>query len=371
MKTLKSLAFTLLIIFISSCSNNDDNNNMEDPTNETPDNNGNNFTIEKIAVPSELTLQSVDFFENQKGFIASGKAYPAPESEILRSLDGGKTWTKVYANNTFYINKIHIKSENKIYAVTNNGTIVISNNGGNTWTLNETFKNRGYYMTDIYFTDENNAYIVGQRGSNTKGFILKTENNGNSWSDLEASNNNPNLDYTEMLTNNILRTITYYPPTDALIFGGGIWSEGKISIKNNNFWDVTNSVIPTKIMDLSIKDGLLVAGGNNGQTNSTSERGGLCSYDTNSGVWSSIDYNATNKIVSVEMKENTIVIAGRNKSNNLSDGEFLSYSKDEGQNWNRIPHEYVTAEWNDVFAISQTEFLVIGYNGLLIKLTIN
>ena len=371
MKTFKLLTFALLVSFISSCSSSNDNNNIEAPTNGTPHDNGNNITMDKVSVPSELSLQSIDFFENQKGFIASGKAYPTPESEILRSLDQGKTWTKVYSNSTFYINKIYVKNTNDIYAVTNNGIIIFSSDGGNTWTLNETFKNRGYYMTDIYFTNENTAYIIGQKGSLSKGFILKTENSGNNWIDLEETNSNSNLNYSEILENNILNTITYYSPNDVLIFGGGTWSEGKISIKNNDFWDVTNSIIPTKIVDLAIKDGLLIAGGNNGQTNNTSERGGLCSYNTNSRTWQSLDYNATNKINAVEMKQNTIVIAGRNKPNNLIDGEFLSYSKDEGQNWSRIPHQYVTAAWNDIYALSETEFLIAGYNGLLVKLTIH
>ncbi len=371
MKTLKLLTFTLIVLFISSCSNNDQDNNMEAPTNETPDNGGSNVTIEKVTVPSELTLESIDFFENQKGFIASSKAYPTPESEILRSIDGGKTWIKVYDNNSFYINKIHVKNTNDIYAVTNNGIIITSNNGGDTWTLNETFKNSGYYMTDIYFTNDDTAFIVGQKGSLSKGFILKTENNGDNWIDLEENSSNSNPNYSEILENNILNSIIHHAPNDLLIFGGGTWSQGKISIRNNNFWDITNSIVPTKIVDLAIKDGLLIAGGNNGQTNSTSERGGLCSYNTSSMTWQSIDYNATNKIHAVEMKENTIVIAGRNKSDNLTDGEFLSYSNNEGQNWTRIPHEYVTAAWNDIYAISETEFLVAGYNGLLVKLTIN
>lgn len=365
MKLLKVLFSIFVLTLLVNCS---ENTSIPDQNTSPPI--SNSIELTTIKIPTKLTLNCIEFTGALNGFIAAGSVYPNKESEILKTTDGGTTWKKVYSSSDFSINSISIKNNNEVFCVTDNGTILSSSNGGTTWNIDSRLKAKGYYMSSIKFTSNNEAYIVGQKGAKAHGFILKTIDNGLTWTDLEKENTNPNYNYEQLLENNHLTSITYFAPTNALIFSGGTWNNGKISIKNNDFWDVNTINEPVKFTDMAIKNDFLIAVGNNGQTNASTEKGAIHSYNSNTKIWKSIDYNSDNKLTNVAMAENTILIAGRNKSNNLTNGEYLAISIDNGKTWSRIPHKHVVAEWNDLHAINAKSFFAIGYKGLLVKITL-
>ncbi len=325
----------------------------------------------KIDLPTELPLRKIQFASSQIGYIVTGTSYPSNKGSILKTTNGGKTWNTVFESDSFYFNDVSCKNTTTVVAVTNNGTILNSKDGGQQWSKLETFTDKGYYMSSVSHTKNDELYIVGQKGALSKGFILHSTDSGSSWNDLEKNNTNPALDYATLLHNNIPTCIAYHAPSDALIFSGGIWSEGKVAIQQNNFWDVYNPKQPVRFTDLAMKEGFVITVGNNGQTGSGGERGAMHTYDSQTKLWTTIDYGFQNKLTAVALHNQQIIAVGANNSNNLIDGEFIIHSADQGKTWQRLKHSFVTAGWEDVYAYDHRTFYALGYKGLLVKLTVN
>ncbi len=83
-------------------------------------------------------INSIIFVNDQKGWTAGSRYYNPLESRILHTTNGGLQWepqnvfTNVELHSIFFIN------EYKGWAVGDSGTIVFTNNGGETFTENET-----------------------------------------------------------------------------------------------------------------------------------------------------------------------------------------------------------------------------------------
>lgn len=128
-----------------------------------------------IAVPFEkgITFFRIKFNKSNVGFITGTKG------TILKSLDGGMTWTKTKTNSNEIIFDIDFFDDKKGFAVGWNGTMLTTTNGGDTWFKieNEMTDN---YLKSIALTDNGYGLIVGGDGT-----ILRTTNFGNNWEKLE------------------------------------------------------------------------------------------------------------------------------------------------------------------------------------------
>ena len=110
------------------------------------------------------------FFLNDSLGWASG--YP---SVILRTTDGGNSWARTYYNSLYYINSIRFTSDSIGWACNYiSGKILYSNDGGLNWVEKTLPVNK--YFTKIFFTSIDTAYLMGEDGN-----ILKTTNGGNTW----------------------------------------------------------------------------------------------------------------------------------------------------------------------------------------------
>ena len=134
-------------------------------------------------------LNSVYFFDKLNGLIVG-------ESEtVLLTKDGGTTWEKINAEadrkfydfRSFY-RDITFKG-NKGWIVGQNGTILATRDKGRTWEPQATeFDERLRELMDlkkVCFIDENNGFAVGGLGTR----IMKTDNGGDSWSLIKIANN--------------------------------------------------------------------------------------------------------------------------------------------------------------------------------------
>ncbi len=115
------------------------------------------------------------FFNRNEGLIS---AY----GKILRTNDGGETWTITNANQDFFVSMSFV-NDNVGYAIGYTGSILKTTDGGQTWdrlrNANSLFRPTAYF-NKVIFKDENAGYIIGE-----KGCFMKTEDGGDHWSQIK------------------------------------------------------------------------------------------------------------------------------------------------------------------------------------------
>jgi len=93
---------------------------------------------------------------------------------ILRSTNGGATWTSQSSGTTRSLNGVSFTDANNGTAVGDYGKILRTTNGGATWTSQSS--GIGNWLHGVSFTDANNGTAVGANG-----WILRTTNGGATW----------------------------------------------------------------------------------------------------------------------------------------------------------------------------------------------
>ncbi|MFD1095599.1 YCF48-related protein [Salegentibacter chungangensis] len=92
---------------------------------------------------------------------------------ILRTTDGGETWSSIRVNNILNLHSVYFLNETTGYAVGDLGKIIKTTDGGESWSLQNT---GSYILFDVFFANENTGYAVGNHHT-----ILKTEDGGATW----------------------------------------------------------------------------------------------------------------------------------------------------------------------------------------------
>jgi len=137
------------------------------------------YTFSTPDVPENWTIKSIDTNSTLKdvSFSDENNGYVIENYNILKSTDGGNSWTKTYSNN--YLMKVLAINENIAVLLTGYDEIVITTNRGSDWTTIDTDAEED--LNDLYFTDPNNGIIVGDMG-----VIIKTTNAGLDWSPITS-----------------------------------------------------------------------------------------------------------------------------------------------------------------------------------------
>lgn len=118
------------------------------------------------AVNFNSGIKCVDFVNSKLGFLSNHEG-------IYRTTDGGINWQRVYTVNTSAL-VLTIKFYNTLigFAYRDGSEMLKTVDGGTTWT--STYL--GDDMNDIFFVDQTNAYAVGEDGA-----MYRTVNGGTSW----------------------------------------------------------------------------------------------------------------------------------------------------------------------------------------------
>lgn len=143
-------------------------------------------TWQDIALPENAanrSYNSVFFVDENIGFAAGGNQSNDSIQTIIKTTDGGNSWSLVYEELGYWLKSIYFVNENIGFAVGENGVLLKTLDGGVAWdeiTLPSNISQINF--NDVYFVDENIGWIVGGNKSNDSiSTIAKTTNGGQDW----------------------------------------------------------------------------------------------------------------------------------------------------------------------------------------------
>jgi len=152
------------------------------------------------------------------------------EGVIIRTQDGGETWSQQSSGTFFALHSVSFKST-AAFVVGENGTVLKSTNGGSSWNTLSSFTDSE--LTGVSFLNGNTGYVCGR---NPVGLWM-TEDGGDSW-EVRTPNTNGGLD--DVFFVNGLRGYTvgaygFFYTTD----GGLTWEEAQSGVNNNGLYTIS------------------------------------------------------------------------------------------------------------------------------------
>lgn len=155
----------------------------------------------KIDIPSTLDSVKVEHinFAGTDTIWANLYDYSSQGNSIrkfIKSSDGGATWTFGSLECTgctgLEIDNIHAISATKAYASLNpgnnsGGLVVVTTDGGQTWTPQTTADFTNSWADWIYFFDVNNGVCMGD-SYNGRFYVFTTQNGGTTWNRVSTTN---------------------------------------------------------------------------------------------------------------------------------------------------------------------------------------
>jgi photosystem II stability/assembly factor-like uncharacterized protein len=135
-------------------------------------NGGANWTTTDFDPGSDQgSILDIEFFNAMNGVLSS------QWEGIYVTSNGGNTWTQATTN---YIGAQDIcySSSTTLFGVGLGQVIYKSTNGGMTWTLNYTGNNMFWYNLGVHFSDQMNGLVTSEEGT-----VYVTNNGGNSWTE--------------------------------------------------------------------------------------------------------------------------------------------------------------------------------------------
>ena len=143
---------------------------------------GNLWNIKETGRSSKIT--SICFIDKNIGYACSCENYSEPY--ILKTIDGGINWTKVYLHLDFWLNfTVHFVDEqtgfvgNHDMHFDNEASIYRTNDGGVTWIKQEEIP-KSSTIFKIYFIDKVNGWAIGGK----YGTLMFTQDGGGNWVEM-------------------------------------------------------------------------------------------------------------------------------------------------------------------------------------------
>lgn len=115
--------------------------------------------------PTSLPLMDVRFIDAQRGWIAGKQG-------MLRTTNGGETWTLTSTPED--LEAVYFINANEGWACGNDGYLIHTTNGGQSWSPQTS--GAGDKLRDIWFADAQNGWAVGKDG-----IFIRTINGGQTW----------------------------------------------------------------------------------------------------------------------------------------------------------------------------------------------
>ena len=155
---------------------------------------GLNWNFQELGDSGYIVLGSIYFTSPSTGFLVSSPGCsPGGTSNIYKTTNGGTNWTICYSGGLdVFLGAIYFSDANTGYAVgaegsSNTGIILKTIDGGITWSENNIY---WFGPCSIFFTSPDYGYILGSDGYYGNAAIIKTEDGGNTWASPYALSSN-------------------------------------------------------------------------------------------------------------------------------------------------------------------------------------
>jgi photosystem II stability/assembly factor-like uncharacterized protein len=327
------------------------------------------------------SLENISIIDQTYGWCASKK-------RLFRTIDGGISWQemKLSIPQESFISQIHFNNRSLGWLVLqkygetfeqyedNYIWLLKTNDGGETWTL--MYENKSIDATHLTFTNESDGWFVGIKyvGNNASSFILNTNDQGNSWNDVSAkfiissTNNNKSHNNAEVA----LRVIQNGDETTVVTGTGAII---KTSDRGNS-WNKIDAIediddfFYTGIVDFGVTNDnrRWAIGAMNGE-----EGTWITVYmQTPDSKWEMHPLYGTSFRDSKYLFENTFLVSGSKtlvKDGVVTELGVIYYFSDAGITWTTIYQSNETESVNSIDVIGN-EVWAVCKNGSVVKLNL-
>jgi photosystem II stability/assembly factor-like uncharacterized protein len=151
-----------------------------------------NLIVQKQHEETSYYLRDIDFFDSNVGWAVGAahwdQAAKTYKGTIIKTLNGGDTWTAQKAGVTVVLYGVYFVNANKGWVVGENGTILHTDDGGSTWT-GQTAATAAKFR-GVFFSDVNNGWATATQPihydiwgdpDNWEASIWHTGNGGQTW----------------------------------------------------------------------------------------------------------------------------------------------------------------------------------------------
>ncbi len=277
-------------------------------------------------------LASVDFINSNIGIAVGGA--------ILKTTNGGLTWSDYSGTLSIYLRSISFVSENSCTTVGDNGTIMHSTNGGIDWFIQSSGTTDD--LSSVCFTDNNHGWAVGANGT-----ILKTTNAGSMWVPLN-------------ITSQYLNCIWFTDMEHGTIVGGDWWLQNGLILNTTDGGTTWNSQISGVNKTLS---GVYFSNADNGVA--VAGEGTVIRTTNGGNDWYNVQSNTYSWLNAVSFTdENHGLAVGSRSSVSLPAG--IIKTTNGGEDW--IPlNSGVTERLSGVSYIDSNSAVVVGAYGTILR----
>lgn len=156
-------------------------------------NGGITFDSTNNPAPTNAIITGVWFINNTTGYVISGTT----NYRLMKTTDGGITWTAGYGSAPPYTNPYHVRAfnENKLLVLNQLGDVCISTNGGVSWNTYPIGSQVNFYKT--YFIDANTGYACGDWGR-----CRYTTDGGYTWANMSGALFDRNIHFSDIKVRN-------------------------------------------------------------------------------------------------------------------------------------------------------------------------
>ncbi len=140
--------------------------------------------ITKSVTTANADLSDIFFIDDSTGWVcgSDGTRLGGYNGIILKTTNGGNSWTKLIINNTGQLNSIYFIDHLNGFAAGRGGTILKTTDGGTSWL----YSNNGTInWNDIDFSNYPTGWIIGGDPVNTDR-LIKTTDGGKTWNDVTS-----------------------------------------------------------------------------------------------------------------------------------------------------------------------------------------